>query len=548
MTTVVERLIESWLDSQTERRYQPAFIQLLVSEGWTVLHNTRHSPIELGKDVIARDPAGVLHCFQLKGNPGTRVTKSEAQTLLPQVIELLELTPSDFYRTSPDERHVAVFVTNGTIDEEAEIVFAKAAERTAKDTCAASSFELLGRGELLARFVRAAGQVWPTTIEGTRQLLNLMAQDGRSLPDPKVIAEVLTATAPLPAAGASQPERSAHLNAMLLVAEIAKAPWYATSNHYALHAITVLAAMHGLRFADQAGRRTAVANYAALALEHGHDLLSEARSGRFDPAKIWSEQDTLSEFDIMRERGRLVGDVAATLLLADAVDDPDERAYATDVVRKTFEAPMLWGFACVPAFIIRWWAMGRIDATRGPDRMFAQVLAALIDAGLGQAGREPLPGPYYGFLDVWAWMGDIRYVGDDAIFEDNFSRRAWFTRGMLQMIAKRNWKQTSKALWSSYSKLVHEEPDLPAELFFDARLVRGRGRLRSFTFQRKDWVELINDAVDEREGAFLEPHADLAWLIAAYVSLVPYRAWTGVLMWLDHRLNETWYAPGRVAS
>src|SRR6266481_6388018 len=74
MISVVERLIESWLDSQTERRYQPAIIQLLVSEGWSVLHNTRHSPIELGKDVIARDPGGLLHCFQLKGNPGSRVT------------------------------------------------------------------------------------------------------------------------------------------------------------------------------------------------------------------------------------------------------------------------------------------------------------------------------------------------------------------------------------------------------------------------------------------------------------------------------------------
>ncbi|MBI1406038.1 MAG: hypothetical protein GC145_07930 [Caulobacter sp.] len=547
MTSVVERLIESWLDSQTERRYQPAFIQLLVSEGWTVLHNTRHSPIELGKDVIARDPAGVLHCFQLKGNPGTRVTKSEAQTLLPQVIELIELAPSDFYRTSFDERHVAVFVTNGTIDEEAEVVFAKAAARTAKETCAASSFELLGRGELLARFVKAAGQVWPTTVEGTRQLLNLMAQDGRSLPDAKVIAEVLVATAPLPAAGASQPERSAHLNAMLLVAEIAKAPWYAASNHYALYLITVLAAMHGLRFADQPARATAVAHYASLALEHAHDLLTEARAVGFNPAKVWSEQDTLSEFDIMWERGRLIGDVAATLLLAEATTDGGERRYAADVVRKTFEAPMFWGFAPVPAYIVRWWAMARIDPTRGPDRMFAQALGAIIDASLGRAGREPLAGPYYGFVDVWAWMNEIRYVGDDGIFDDNFSRRAWFTRAMLQMIAKRNWKQTSKSLWPPYSRVVHEEPDLPAAMFFDARLVRGEGRLRSYTYQRKEWVELIAEAVDETEGAFLEPHRDLAWLIAAYVALVPYRAWTGVLMWLDHRLNQTWYAPGRVA-
>jgi hypothetical protein len=108
MISVVERLIESWLDSQTERRYQPAFIQLLVSEGWSVLHNTRHSPIELGKDVIARRPDGVLHCFQLKSNPGSRVTKTEAQGLVPQLTELLELPPARVYRSGPRERHMAL--------------------------------------------------------------------------------------------------------------------------------------------------------------------------------------------------------------------------------------------------------------------------------------------------------------------------------------------------------------------------------------------------------------------------------------------------------
>ena len=126
MITVAERLLESWLDNQTERRYQPAFIQMLVSEGWTVLHNTRHSPIELGKDVIARDPKGFLHCFQLKGNPGSRVTKSEAASLLDQFHELVRLPPGPEFLNYPHENHVAIFVTNGEIDEEARLLFERA--------------------------------------------------------------------------------------------------------------------------------------------------------------------------------------------------------------------------------------------------------------------------------------------------------------------------------------------------------------------------------------------------------------------------------------
>jgi len=548
MISVVERLVESWLDSQTERRYQPAFIQLLVSEGWTVLHNTRHSPIELGKDVIARDPAGVLHCFQLKGNPGGKVSKAEAAGLLTQVIELLELPAPDLYRRDAHERHVAVFVTNGEIDEEAQVLLEKAGARAGHPLCAASAFRLLTRGELLARFVKTAGVVWPSTLEGVRQLLDLRAQDGRSLPDPVVFAEMLTATAPPPSPKASQPERSAQLNAMLMVAEIAKAPWYDANNHYSLYVITVLAAIHGLRFADRPDRADRVAHYAGLALEHARDLMTEAESAGFDATRLWAARSPLGEFDVMRERGRLIGDAAAALFLAGDAADADRRGYAACVLRQTFEHPMLWGSAAVPAYIVRWWAMRRIDATRVPDRRAAGALSALCSAATGKSEIQPLAGPYYGFVDVWAWRNGLPNVGDNAIFDDSFGRRGWFTRALMQMLAKRNWKQTCKAIWPSYSHLVHEEPDLPSETFFGARRVRDEGRLRSLTFHGKDWATLVSEAVDESEGAFLDPHADLAWLVAAYVSIVPYRAWTGVLMWLDHRLNDTWYAPDRLVD
>jgi hypothetical protein len=91
-----------------------------------------------------------------------------------------------------------------------------------------------------------------------------------------------------------------------------------------------------------------------------------------------------------------------------------------------------------------------------------------------------------------------------------------------------------------FSQLVHIEPDLPSPVFFDSLHARD-GQMRNYTFLGKDWIELVKEAVDDSEGAFLEPFATLAWLIAAYVAIVPYRAWTGVLMWLDSQLNRTWY-------
>jgi hypothetical protein len=545
MNTVVERLIESWLDSQTERRYQPAFIQLLISEGWSVVHNTRHSPIEFGKDVIARSPDGVLHCFQLKGNPGGRVTKRDAQGLLSQVLELLETPAPGLYRAAPDERHVAVFVTNGTVDEEATLLFSEAAQRTSKDTCPASSFILVTRGELLSRFVKAAGRVWPTSVEGTRLLLNVGAEDGRSLPDPQLIGAVLAETAPPPGADASQPERNANLSALLLIGEVLKAPWYSAANHYGLHALTILVTMHALRFADNPARKAAVTGYATLAVEHCRDLLLEAQSRGFRGDIVWADTSLLGEFDIMWERRRLVADCAAVLLLSGFDLEPELRRYAGELVTASVAAPRLWGLGAVPAFIVRNWAQRRIDATLAPDLALGVTLKALVRSARAEDSAVPLYGPYFTFLDCWAVGHGVRHLGNDAIFRESAGNSLWFGKALLMMLAKRNLKQTCKEIWPGFSRLVHEEADLPTESFYDPRLTNAGG-LQTETFHRKEWRDLVQESVDESGASFLDGHDELAWMIASYVSLVPYRAWTSVLMWLDHRLAPSSYGPGRI--
>jgi hypothetical protein len=538
--TVVERLIESWLDSQTERRYQPAFIQLLVSEGWTVLHNTRHSPIELGKDVIARNLAGKLFCFQLKGNPGGRITKTEAQGLLPQVLELIHLPPPRSFRVSDDEKHVAVLVTNGEVDEEARLVFDGAGEQAGKAGVPAESFELWTRGTLLKKLVNKAGTVWPSTITGSRRILELMASTGEETPKPTDVADVLSAAAPPPKDSLTAPAKTAAITSLFLIAEIVKSPWYRTNNHFALYSISVIASTFALLFADSRPRRTLVEAYAALSLEHCADLLNEAQKRGFDPSKVWAESDPLSEFDILWERRRLVADAAATLVLARA-DGDVERASLARLLEQTCTAPKLWGLAAFPALITRTWARRRLNPTLAVEGDFARHLSALLSIQLGLSpNRPPLASPYYGFEDVWADQFQMPFFTDNSIGRDNFARRAWGLRAAYYMLAKRNLKQTCKLLWGRFSKLIHEEPELPTQAFFCPTLAR-EGKMLSITFFGSSWSELVDEAVRLGEVPALEPFSELAWLIAAYVALVPYRASSAVLLWLDTKLNRTWY-------
>jgi hypothetical protein len=331
----------------------------------------------------------------------------------------------------------------------------------------------------------------------------------------------------------------------LLIGEILKTPWYSAANHYGLHALTILVAMHALRFADNPARKVAVAGYATLAVEHCRDLLLEAESRGFRANIVWADTSLLGEFDIMWERRRLVADCAAVLLLSGFDLEPELRRYAGELVTASVAAPRLWGLGAVPAFIVRNWAQRRIDATLAPDLALGVTLKALVRTARAEDGAVPLYGPYFNFLDCWAVGYGIRHLGNDAIFRESAGNSLWFGKAVLMMLAKRNLKQTCKEIWPGFSRLVHEEADLPTESFYDPRLTDDGG-LRTETFHRKEWKDLVREIVDESGASFIDGHDDLAWVIASYIALVPYRAWTSVLMWLDHRLAPSWYGPGRI--
>jgi hypothetical protein len=87
---MIEKLLENWLDSTSERCYQASFVQMLAAQDYCVLHSTRHCGLEFGKDVIAIAPDGVPCAFQLKGNPGGRLGLKEFRdNIQPQLIQLM---------------------------------------------------------------------------------------------------------------------------------------------------------------------------------------------------------------------------------------------------------------------------------------------------------------------------------------------------------------------------------------------------------------------------------------------------------------------------
>ena len=171
---MLEKLVEYWLDSSTERGYQPVFCQMLAARGHRVLHSTRHAPIEFGKDVISQDGDGTYCAFQLKGNPGERLTLSQYRDILPQLLQLIH--QPIIYPGVPIGLHRSFLVTNGQVEEE---VLRSIDDLNRGLPAEKLPLELINRGTLLNWANDLGSRLWPSAPKDLHLLLALLVKKGR---------------------------------------------------------------------------------------------------------------------------------------------------------------------------------------------------------------------------------------------------------------------------------------------------------------------------------------------------------------------------------
>jgi hypothetical protein len=116
---VLRRLLESWLDSASERSYQVPFCQILSAQGHTILHSTRHGPLEFGKDIVTMGPDRIPCAYQLKGNPGARLTLDQYRKIEDQLVQLVH--QPILFPGRKSQPHRTYLVTNGAVDEEVQV-------------------------------------------------------------------------------------------------------------------------------------------------------------------------------------------------------------------------------------------------------------------------------------------------------------------------------------------------------------------------------------------------------------------------------------------
>lgn len=515
-------------------------MQLLVAEGWDVLHNTRHTALEFGKDIIARDPAGTLYAIQLKGNPGGRVSKSEAQSLLTQFQEAIVSFVPESYQKTKNEKHVLVFCTNGEIDEAAMVLFENVGRHCGEPGTAADKVEYWSRGSLLQRFTSKIDKVWPSNPKAMSQVLKVYTQDGLDLPDIHLIGSSIDEAMKDPYKMTAARKR-AIMTSTLLFTEVLKKPWRDQEDHYSQFLISVLAAVRCIPLADSSERLSIISDYVEVIAEHAEKLIDEAIEVGYDPSLTWARRSPLSEIDVMGERRRLIADAGAFLVLYRGPEVVRQKAFLRTLLEASFGPNTLWGQGVVPSMLLRFWAFRKVDATLAPEHALLSILNGVLSApkrpGSALIANAP---PYYRFEHVLhITSGGV--VGEESnMKQDSSLNRSYFAKPIFLMVAKRNWKMTCKNFWRSFSNILHESVRIPDRNFFTPKLSE-EGENSGQQLFASTWHEQITEANELSDWKLGEKFKSFPALLAAYISIVPYRAQPWVVMFLDEALAETWY-------
>ena len=556
-----ERLIEHWLDSVNERGYQSAFLQMLIGEGYGVIHSTRHGPIEFGKDVIATAEDGTHCAFQLKGDPGSRLTLSKFRSMQEQITELVEV-PIKYPGLAGNEPHRSFLVTNGEIEEEVQVQVGLLNEGYARRGL--GSLSLIGRGLLLKWSIAHATDFWPQGFSIQEKLIRLYNEDGNAPPRFDLISagldEILRLSGSpdqLPATEFDRRAISAGLFAGFTLRNYTQA-----RNHVAIAGVQAALFAHiasaESRHERYGSKRVALVLAAARnsfldAIRGLADELADRMADRIDgqsgegadPNKLFLEEGgMLANHFLWRARALRTMSLLAIGEIARKRDGTEwsqshGRIVDTLVRRRPTHTLDVWGEAAIPQ-VLAWVWSRPVGSAPGVE---VQLVRLICRSNLSREDGY-IPDPYHLAEEVIRnRIGSTMPIGRGKVTEATQGRSSYMALGLFQCIVRRNLKQTAKSLWPDLTKLEHKSmmPDGPWA-FALWRTDNGVNEDRQIG-PRGEWSVIQNEAAETATPCVPPSLQKDPVMLLAFITFFPHRTLSEVLRHLHHEICGMSFLP-----
>ena len=538
---MLERIIENWLDKATERSFQQPFCYMLSAEGHTIIHSTRHSATELGKDIITIDPDGIPCAFQLKtGN----ISLAKWQNEVSRQIDDLVVVKIPHSSVNSPNHHRSYLVTNGNIVEEVSIAVKGRNETWANQNQSYLNLKTIVRGELFTKAKELGTDLWPSELTETKILLEMFLENGKGVLPKEKLASLFEATVPLKLLDNEKPPSKnlcvRSIASAGLLCAIVTSNYSNQNNHVAEIEAWTLYIAYVLAAAERWGLSAKTyKNELKIAKDSIYNSLANL-CNEIKGRDNFIEGDPFADSYVYRVRVTwLLGlmSIYALWRRKDEIEKGETDDFLREFCKEKQHLLELWGEAAVPQFLAFFWYFRKINATIGPNIFLCHLISAICQRN-GPNSKTFLANPYYEAEDILPHIfAPILGPGEDPL-DETFTGSSYALEGLVHLFVRRNWKQTMKDLWPGVSKLASVSFKLKNSWDFYRWRNKDGKRWDVYPEPIQKWEEL-KELSFESEGACIPPTIkNDPILLLLFLCVYPHRMNAEIIRWLDTQMKD----------
>ena len=462
---MLERVVDDWLSSTTEREFQVPFAQLLAFEGYGVVHiASPHGPMEQGKDILAVSPDGTPCAFQLKaGNLTLSDWRNPEQPLKGQVEDLLDLA-IDHPSLPKPRKHRSYLVVTGVLDETLRQhigAFNEERKRRKKPR-----IETWVKGDLQRKISGALDRFLSARVQDIRQYLRLLLEDGRGIPKREALAKFLDeVVADVDGSTGERRLRQACTELVLLTSYVADV-YHQQENHVSEIEVWTVATSAILSVAAISAQAHRVALPSLGFLERKiwevmQNLVAELRT-----REMFVEGDPFADAYVYRHRiTHVAGYLGAAFHWSQWLG---EDIGAEDVARRFFDVNrpqlLLWGEGAVPSFLSAGWTLDQLNGRSGTDDLCVAMLHAICQMNGPEGAKRGHPEEGNGGVSLFHGLPNPYVSLEDVLqkaleptlspMEPDYFGHSYCLEAIIHVLTRRLMRQHLALLWEPITRLA----------------------------------------------------------------------------------------------
>lgn len=528
---MIERIIENWLTNASERSFQLPFCYLLVQEGYTIIHLTRHCGMEYGKDIIAIDPDGIPCGFQLKDVKGGKYKLRDWQDNINQVYQTV-YTPLSHPSLPLHERHRSILVLNGEIEEEAFTAIHLQNENWQRQQ-QPYRIEVIVKGQMLEKAIRYKDQFVPTELLDFKALLEFRIDSGEQFLDKKKFSDLLSAV--IQKQGLSKEGQKRAFSGGALLCALALSNYTEKQNHWAVIEGWTIYQAQLLGYCERSDASIAVCREEIKLAEEIItnsliDLCDEVRRHDFLFVGHPNQDAFVYKYRVTILMG-LMGYLGIKKFLSPDLEVRPEDI--NDILSKYAKDMIIWGEAAIPFYLCVYW----FYKVHREQEVCEDLLTSVLNTIIGMINTPAIifPDLYYDAEEAIL----LRFTGPEEQVKGMAHRGSSYTvEAIVHLAALDNMRTVLAERWNLISKLQYEyfEMTNPSD-FYQWRIAKGQHVIRN-PHETERWSELQTSAkmVDEKKLPMsLQSVPNLTPL---FLMVYPHRFTRDIVLWANTFLSE----------